>query len=690
MRLLKITLICLLLASCATSPGTSPGKVPPPPATASEPAAESLHGVDITDPYPWLDKQTSQQTRAWIEQQNAYTDQILGPRKEATMFASRLTELLRTDQIEAPEFRNGRYFYRRRPAGATLYSIYMREEIHGQDQLLIDAATLTLDHSANITIEDVSRDGSIVAYSLRRPDEEQAEIHFFNVNDRKEVGKLPAGRYYSLDIIIDQRPGVFFTRLTKKGVRLFYRDVEGRRETEVFGEQLDPQTVVLTSISEEGRYMLIHLYEATSPNKTTILVEDLTDSDPFQIAINDLNVRSTAFVAGDKLIIQTNWDAPNDRIMIADIHKPNRANWKELIPSKPNALIQETAVAGGRIWVRYLENVKPRIVGYDLEGHQKEVIELDTAGEVANLTGNWSRPFLFFTYSSFAIPQTVYQYEVAKNERTEFARAIAPVKSGDFALEQVSYPSKDGTRVPMYVFYKKGLQKNGARPTYLTAYGGFLLSELPTYSPRAIAWAERGGVYAVANVRGGGELGTEWHRAGMLAQKQNTFDDFAAAAQFLISERYTSSQHLAVGGVGNGGLVAAVLATQHPDLAAAVVSRYPLIDMVRYPRYLAGRGWVPEYGDPDRQAEFRVLYAYSPYHHVTPVTNYPATLFITGDAETRIAPLHARKMTALMQAANASNKPILLRYAIATNRDALDEQVRSLAEELGFLWGWVR
>ncbi|HJQ40642.1 MAG TPA: prolyl oligopeptidase family serine peptidase [Thermoanaerobaculia bacterium] len=690
MRPLKITLFTLLLASCATSPAGSPGKIPPPPATASEPAAETLHDVDITDPYPWLDKQTSQQTRAWIEQQNAYTDEVLGKRKEATMFAPRLTELMRTDQLEVPEFRNGRYFYRRRPAGSTLHSIYMREGLHGQDQLLVDAATLTVDHSANVKIEDVSKDGSIVAYSLRRPDEEQAEIRFFNVNERKEVGRLPAGRYYSIDLMIDQRPGVFFTRVTQKGMRLFYRDVEGRRESELFGNQLDPRTVFVTSISDDGRSMLIHLYEAAHPNKTTILVEDLTDSDPFQIAINDLDVRSTAIAAGDKLIIQTNWDAPNDRIMITDIRRPNRANWKELIPSKPNALIQETAVAGGRIWVRYLENVKPRIVGYDLEGRQQEVIELETAGEVQTMSGSWGRPFLFFSFSSFAIPQTIYQFDVAKNERTEFARVQAPVKSADFALEQLWFPSKDGTRVPMYVFYKKGLQKNGAHPTYLTAYGGFLLSELPAYSPRAIAWAERGGVYALANVRGGGELGTEWHRGGMLAQKQNTFDDFAAAAQFLIAERYTSSQHLAAGGVGNGGLVAAVLATQHPDLAAAIASRYPLIDMVRYPRYLAGRDWVPEFGDPNNEAAFRALYAYSPYHHVTKGTNYPATLFITGDSETRIAPLHARKMTALMQSANASGKPILLRYAIAADREALGEQVRSLAEELGFLWGWVR
>ena len=689
MRKLTITLFALFVSACATSRVGPTAKLPPPPATESVPVPETLHGVDLTDPYAWLDKQTSQQTRAWIEQQNAYTDQVLGRRKEATMFAPRLAELMRTDQIDVPEYRNGRYFYQRRPAGTSLSSIYIREG--GQDQLLIDAAPLSADQTAIVRIEDVSPDGSVLAYSVRQPGEGEMEVRFFDVNQRKDIGKLPVGRYYSLDLMVDQHPGVFFTRQTQRGIHLFYRDVEGLQERDLFGAKLDPKTVFFTSLSDDGKYMLLHLYHPSAPSKTMILVENLSDSDPFQTAIDDLDVRSSALVAGDKLIIQTNWDAPNDRIMIADINAPQRKNWRELVPAKPNALIQETAVAGGRVWVRYLENAKPRIVGYDLDGHEKEVIDLETAGDVENMSGSWSRPFLFFTFSSFAIPPTVYQNDVAKGERSVFARVNAPVNADDFAIEQVWFPSKDGTRVPMFLFSKKGLQKNGANPTYLTAYGGFRVSLLPAFSPRAIAWAERGGVFALANVRGGGEFGEEWHHAGMLGQKQNTFDDFAAAAQFLISERYTSPRHLGAGG-STGGLLAAVLATQHPELAAAIVSRNPLIDMIRYPRYLSGRSWVPEYGDPNREPEFRWLYAYSPYQHVTKGTNYPAALFITGDAETRIAPLHARKMTALMQASNASDKPILLRYTIGSSRlgEPFSEQVKSLAEELGFLWWQLR
>jgi len=337
--------------------------------------------------------------------------------------------------------------------------------------------------------------------------------------------------------------------------------------------------------------------------------------------------------------------------------------------------------------------VKPRLIGYDLEGKKQDEIQFETLGSLENVSGTWSRPMLFFTFSSFHVPPTLYQYEVPKGERTVFAREDAPVKAADFALEQVWYPSKDGTRIPMFVFYKKGLQRNGANPAYLNGYGGFLLSQVPSFSPRAIAWAERGGVYAMANLRGGGEFGEAWHRAGMLDKKQNTFDDFAAAAEYLIAERYTSPQHLGVDGLSNGGLLVAALATQHPELAGAVVSRYPLIDMLRYHRFLVGRFWTPEYGDPDIPEQFQWLHAYSPYHHVTKGTNYPAMLFISGDSDTRVAPMHARKMTALMQASSVSGKPVLLRYHVATGHsggEPLSVQVKNLAEELGFMWWQLR
>jgi prolyl oligopeptidase len=695
MRKLTITYITLVLAACATSPVGSPSKLPPPPATEARPVAEVLNGVDITDPYQWLEDQKSPETRAWIDSQNAYTDKVLGPRREARLFAPRLAELLSTDETGTPVVHNGRYFFPRRAAGQDLYSIYMREGANGQDQLLIDPAPLSTDHTTSIDIRDVSNDGSLLAYGVRRGGADEVEIRFYDVNARHDVGDpLPPGRYYGVDFILTDKPGVFFSRMTTKGIRIFYRDfLGGGREITLFGGAFKSDKILFSTLSDDDRYLLIHVYHGSAPKRTEIYVEDLSDNEPIRAVVNDLDARSTAFIAGDQLVIQTNWKAPNDRIMTADIHNPEPKFWKEIVPQNPKAAIQGTTVAGGRVYVRYLEDVKPRIAGYDLAGNKKDEIQFETFGNLEDLHGSWTAPVAFFTFSSFHIPPTLYQYDVAKGERTVFARQSAPVNADDFTLEQVWYPSKDGTRIPMFVLSRKGLEKNGTSPAYLVGYGGFLSSQLPSFSPRAIAWVEQGGIVAVPNLRGGGEFGEEWHRAGMLDKKQNTFDDFAAAAEYLIRERYTSSEHLAVAGASNGGLLVTALATQHPELAAAVLARYPLTDMLRYHKFMVGSFWIPEYGLAEKQDEFKWIYAYSPYQHVTKGTKYPATLFVTGDSDTRVAPLHARKMAALMQASSASGKPILLRYHVATGHsggEPVPVQVKNTAEELGFLWWQVR
>jgi prolyl oligopeptidase len=304
------------------------------------------------------------------------------------------------------------------------------------------------------------------------------------------------------------------------------------------------------------------------------------------------------------------------------------------------------------------------------------------------VAGRWNSPVAFYRFSSFAVPPTIYAYDVASRSSTRFFRQNAPVNSDDFATEQVWYTSKDGTRVPMFVMYKKGLERNGTNPTLLTGYGGFVASSMPNFSATAVTWAENGGVYALANLRGGGEFGESWHRAGMLDKKQNVFDDFIAAAQYLIDQRYTSSQHLGISGGSNGGLLVTALLTQRPDLVKAVVCSYPLIDMIRYHRFLVARFWVPEYGSSEDPEQFKWIHAYSPYQHVVKGTKYPAVLFISGDADTRVAPLHARKMTALMQAASGSDNPVLLRYHVSSGHsggEPLKEQVKNQSESLAFL-----
>jgi prolyl oligopeptidase len=345
------------------------------------------------------------------------------------------------------------------------------------------------------------------------------------------------------------------------------------------------------------------------------------------------------------------------------------------------------------MFLRYLENVRPRVVGYTLTGQPQEEIKFDTLGTVSSVFGTWTSPIAFYGFSSLAVPPTIYAYDVSTRATSQFFRQSAPVNSGDFNIEQVWYTSKDGTRVPMFVMYKKGLQRNGNNPTLLTGYGGFVLSSLPAFSASAVTWAENGGVYALANLRGGGEFGEAWHRAGMRENKQNVFDDFVGAAQYLIDQKYTSPQHLGISGGSNGGLLVTAFLTQRPDLVKAVVCSYPLIDMIRYHRFLVARFWVPEYGSSEDPEQFKWIYAYSPYQHVVKGKNYPAVLFISGDSDTRVAPLHARKMTAMMQASTGSDNPVLLRYHVSSGHsggEPLKEQVNNQAESLAFLMWQLR
>lgn len=690
MRPLQITSLFLVLAGCASQPSPQPAAAlsPAAPATEVHVVTETLHGVEISDPYRWLEDQEAPATRDWITRQNAYTDAVLGSRAEAGMFAPRLMELQNTDKNGTPWYRGGRYFNLRRGVGQDLYSIYMREP-GGGDQVLIAPAPWSTDHRISTGINDVTSDGKLLAYYVRKGGADEVEVRFFDVDARKDTGApLSVARYSGISIGSGRQ--VYFTRHNPvEGPRVYRRSLDGGEETKLFGDGYGPEMWVSNSQSDDGRYMLIHVFEGI--NKSQIYLDDLRDDAPAKVVVNDLAFRSSGEMAGDSIVIQTNWDAPNDRVFVAPAATPGREHWKEIVPENKKASIQGTSLAGGRVFVSYLEDVKPRIVGYDLSGQKQEEIAFETLGNLASVSGTWESPLAFFSFSSFHVPPTIYQYDVARGQRSEFSRESAPVVSDNFTVEQVWYPSKDGTRVPMFLMYKKGLQRNGANPTYLTGYGGFTSTEMPTFSSKAIAWAEQGGVYAVANLRGGGEFGEQWHRAGMLDRKQNTFDDFIAAGEFLIRERYTSSRHLGIAGGSNGGLLVMAVATQRPDLAEAVVCTYPLIDMLRYQKFLVARFWVPEYGDPEKADEFPWLYAYSPYQKVKPGTAYPATLFITGDADTRVAPLHARKMTALLQrdAGNTPDDPILLRYHVAgghSGGEPRQVQVKNNAEELGFMY----
>jgi prolyl oligopeptidase len=679
------TLLLVLFIAAAASAAK---KVPPPPPTEAKPVTETLHGVTVIDPYRWLEDQQSPATRAWIEAENAYTDKLLGPLPQKEKYAKRVEQLLNTDQIGGVVVRGGRYFFTRRNVGQDLFSIYMRESANGPDILLIDPAPLSPKHTANVGISDISNDGKMLAYYVRQGGADENDIHFFDVDNRKDVGAtLPSARYFGTSLTNDNRTA-YYARMEKIGPRVYRRPVDGGTEEKIFGDGYGPEKIVGCGISDDGRYLVIQVSHGSAPKKTEIYLKDLRDDSPIKTVVNDIEARSSLDVAGDTLIIQTNWNAPNERVMAVSAADPGRANWREIIPENKKAALQGVSLAGGKVFVRYLEDVKPRVLAYGLDGKQEGELKFDTLGNLTDVAGSWSSPVAFYRFASFAVPTTIYAYDVPSAKSSVFFRANAPgVNPDDFTVEQVWYTSKDGTKVPMFIAYKKGLQRNGKNPTLLTGYGGFLLSQLPNYSASNVAWMENGGVVALANLRGGGEFGEAWHQAGMLAQKQHVFDDFIAAAEYLIKNKYTSSEHLGVSGGSNGGLLVSAFATQRPDLAKAVVCSYPLVDMLRFHKFLVGSFWVPEYGSADDAEQFKAIYAYSPYQHIKKGTKYPAILFITGDSDTRVAPLHARKAAALFQASTASDNPVMIRYHVASGHsggEPLKEQVNNAAESLAF------
>ncbi len=665
-----------------------------PPKTRTDNVREVIHGVEIVDPYRWLEEQSSPETRAWLEAQNAYARPILDSLPNRAALKQRLTELMRVEEIGMPQVRAGRYFFGKRLPQQELWVIYMRRRLNGEDEALIDPHPLSPDHTTSVNLRNVSRDGRLIAYAVRQGGEMEHEVRFLEVDTRRELpDRLPKARYMGLQIAADNS-GFYYVRLGKEGPRLYHRAMgaDPARDAEVFGGGLGRDKILSASLSEDGRYLLIHVsHGAGGDAKTDVYFQDLARRGPITPIVNDIEAKFWGSIGGDRLFLQTNWQAPNWRILSVDLRNPARANWREVVPAS-GGVIQYFTLAGGRLCVSDLENVVSRVRVFEPDGKHVRDIAFPALGSVSTPFGRWESDEAFYAFQSYHIPWTSYRYAVSSGKQEVWARPKIPVDSEKLELKQVWYRSKDGTRVPMFVLHKKGLRLDGARPVLLTGYGGFGMSNTPYFDAEAVLWAERGGVYAVANLRGGGEFGQAWHRAGVLDKKQNSFDDFIAAAGWLVENRYTAPSRLAITGGSNGGLLVGAALTQRPDLFGAVACHVPLLDMIRYHKLHVAAWWISEYGSPDDPAQFKFLYAYSPYHRVKPGAKYPATLIVSGDADTQVDPMHARKMTARLQAATASGKPVLLHYHTKAGHGGaqpLGKRIEDSTDALGFLWWQV-
>lgn len=679
--------LCAISLPCAAQQNAS-GKCPPP--TTKDDVVDTYFGVKVPDPYQWLEDQNSPATRAWVDAQDQCTYAAIRSLPSREGITKRLNELLKVDEVGLPRERNGWYFFAKRAAGQDLYVIYQRHGIDGKDEVLVDPHPLSADHSTSVQLADVSKDGSLAAYEVRLGGQDETTVHFRITDTRADLSEtLPTAVYFGMSITPDKK-GVYYSRTTEKGPRLFYHafGTDPAGDNLIFGEGYGKDKIIAEQLSEDGRYLLIFLVYGTGSTRSDLYYADLKNGGEVKPLAADTEAVFFGQIEGGKAIIQTNWNAPKWKIYSADMTNVAKSAWKEIVPES-DAPIESSQLAGGKLLVQYVRNATSEVRIFSPEGKPEGTVEQPGLGTISGWRGEWDQKDAFYSFESFNVPGSVYEFNIPENKSKAWWTPKIPIDSSAYTVEQVWYESKGKTRVPMFLLYKKGMKKDGQRPVLMTAYGGFDVDMEPSFIAPAIVWADAGGVFAQPNLRGGGEFGEAWHHAGMRENKQNVFDDFIAAGEWLVTNGYTNPKKLSIEGGSNGGLLVGAAVTQRPDLFQAVVCVYPLLDMLRFQKFEDGPYWVPEYGSSDDETQFRYLRAYSPYQNVKDGAKYPAVLFITGDGDTRVAPLHARKMAARMQAATGGDAPILLLYDTKSGHSGgrpLGKQIEEETDWLSFLF----
>jgi prolyl oligopeptidase len=667
--------------------------LPAPPATSAVAVQDDYHGTTITDQYRWLEDAKSPETRAWIAAQNEYTASYLSQISIRPEIVKQLLALERIERYSVPLKRGNKYFYLKRLPEEDQFSIYLRDGLNGEERRIIDATSLSADHNTSVGILDVSQDGDILVYGVRTGGADEQQVNILNLKTMQvSAGELPPARYFGVQLS-PSADGLYYSRFSHEGTTVSFHAITEKRDARIFGgeyrgEKLGEMSLIGVSVTDDGHYLLFDISQGVPAKREDILLKDLRHADsPIVPLVYGLEARFSVTEVNDSFYVLTDYHAPNGRIVkLAPGDSPE--NWKTILPEGKD-VIQSAEVVGGRLFVSRLKDVRSETSIYTLNGKPSGQIPFPGIGSGSNVYGRPTDHEGFYTFQSFNLPPTIYRYDTTTGKSGIFARTTVPFVSDNYEVRQVFFASKDGTRIPMFIAGKKGFKLDGKSRLLMTAYGGFDVSLTPGWDPEYAWWIQQGGLFAQPNLRGGGEYGETWHKAGMFEKKQNVFDDFIGAAEFLIKNQYTSPARLAIRGRSNGGLLMGAALTQRPDLFGAIWCGYPLLDMLRYQNFLFGRQWTTEYGSAENAVDFKYILPYSPYQNVKAGTRYPAVMFFSGDADTRVDPLHARKMTPLVQAASASGRPVLLHYSIKGGHSsgvALKQLVDDQADELAFLW----
>jgi prolyl oligopeptidase len=668
------------------------------PATRAESVVDTLHGVKVADPYRWLEDEKSSEVQAWMKAQDAFAREHLGRLPGRDALAKRFAELYYFDAVSPPAVRGNRFFYARKHKDKEKSVVYWREGEQGAEKVLLDPNTWSPDGTVSLGTWAPSWDGKKVAFARRPNAADEAILHVLDVDTGtwSEVDVIDGAKYASVNwtpdgtafyyewlptdpsIPVSERPGYTEFRLHRLGT-------DPKTDTVIHPRTGDPKTFLNGELSRDGKYLFIYVIRGWSEND--VYWKRVGEKD-FRLLAKGQGAKYGVLTWQDQFYIVTDEGAPRQRVFKASPDSPERAAWREIVPEDARGTLEGVNLVGGHLALNYLQDVVNELRVVTLEGQPVRTVELPGVGAASSLLGREDRDDAYFIFDALTSPPQVYKTSVATGKTALWARVELPLQPERFTVRQVFFPSKDGTRVPLFLVHRKDLKQDGSNPTLLNGYGGFNVSMQPSFRASIYPWLEAGGVYALVALRGGGEYGKEWHEAGRLHRKQNVFDDFHAAAEYLVREGYTRPEKLAITGGSNGGLLVGAAMTQRPELYGAVVCAVPLLDMVRYHLFGSGRTWIPEYGTAEQAGDFAVLHAYSPYHHVRAGVRYPPLLMLSADHDDRVDPMHARKFVAAVQAASPSTLSLLRIESNAGHggADQVAKAIESSADTYSFLF----
>jgi prolyl oligopeptidase len=689
-------LLCLFTAGI-TQQMIKPNNYPP--ARKSD-QVDDYHGVKVADPYRWLEDLDSEETRNWVEAENKLSFGYLAAIPERNALKERLTKLWNYEKYGIPFKEGNRYFYTRNSGLQNQAVLYTVTSLDAQPQMVLDPNTLSADGTVALSGLQVSPDGKFIAYSLSASGSDWQEWKVRDVETSKDLSDHLKWVKFSGASWTRDGKGFFYSRYdepkgdTLKSTNYFqkvYFHKLGTLQTEdvlVYERPDQKDWLFGGTVTDDGNYLIITVFQGTDV-KSRVYYKDLKAKDTPVVKLLDDFDAAYNFVAneGSRFWFQTDLQAPRGKLIEIDTAKPARSNWKVVVPEGKETL-QGTSFVNNKFVLNYLKDAYTQVKIYDVNGKLVNEVGFPEIGSAAGFGGKATDKETFYAFTSFTTPTTIYRYDMTTGKSTIFRQPKVDFNPADYETKQVFYKSKDGTKVPMFITHKKGLKLDGNNPTFLYGYGGFNISLTPAFSVGNLVWMELGGVYAQPNLRGGGEYGEDWHQAGMKLKKQNVFDDFIAAAQWLINNKYTSAPKLAIGGGSNGGLLVGAALTQRPDLFGAALPAVGVMDMLRFQTFTIGWAWVSDYGSSDNPEEFKALYAYSPLHNIKPGTSYPPTMITTADHDDRVWPGHSFKFAAALQAAQAGDAPILIRIETKAGHGA-GKPTSKLIEETADRWAFL-